>query len=107
MRLTEPETLPDLHDATLVGLELQWSQGTVVVTVRTAAGPVELAMSNITQLQCTRTMPWGASVSIDKARIVSLAPDSSSTVFELVIEIQSGDHIRIIGRAIVVRPCNA
>ena len=82
---------PDLHDATLDALALEWATGSAVAHLR-AVGPgggrpVSLAWHGVTEFHAPRVQPWGPSGSVLEVR--TPAPG----VTELVL--QSGDVVRV------------
>jgi hypothetical protein len=84
-------SLKDLHDATLVSLELDWASGDLNFNFRsgTKGSPtVCLTTSGLTLLKCPREYPWGRSVSVNTARAEEL--DGNML---LLVEMQSGDVI--------------
>jgi len=83
-----------LHDATLVNVEIVWSTGELRACFNKCdrhQSVVCLVASGITDLKCTRTLPWGMSVSVNS---VSVASDNN--VKKLTIQMQSGDIIEAI-----------
>jgi len=88
-----------LHDATLVAVTTEWASGETLVRVRLseeAARGAEVRVTGTTLLRCPREQPWGHSVSINEARLLSLQGGRK----RLEIEVQSGDVIEIEGSAL-------
>lgn len=83
---------PNLHDAALVGIELDWNEGTATITVMANRGRHELVIEGVRDVRIPRIMPWGHSRSILEVRVGEDDMGSS-----LEIEMQSGDVIRIAG----------
>lgn len=78
-----------LHDATLLGLELLWESGDASLSVRLGSGAItKIALRSATLLECPRRFPWGASVSIHEVRGPTRTDGGSLRV---EIEMQSGD----------------
>lgn len=86
----------DLHDSTLIGIRLMWSEGIVEVDLiyfwsgRTQEGTIQC--SGVSRLDCTRNFPWGKSKFINRISI-----DSADDHLKLAIEMQSGDVLSIQG----------
>jgi len=86
-----------LHDWTLRGINLDWEQGELVLTVRWRGVISSIICSGIQMLTVPRAFPWGPSVSIYEVR----GPETASEGYEkLMIQMQSGDEIEIIARRI-------
>lgn len=78
----------NLHDATLLAVRVNWTDGTCIVEVdHGRLGRCDLTFSAISHLTLPRQQSWGRSVSIN-----SFSMPSSG---EYEIEMQSGDIIRI------------
>jgi len=87
-------SLKDLHDATLVNLELDWASGDLSFNFRPSimgSPTLCLAAHGLTLLKCPREYPWGRSVSVNTAR----ADDLDGKIL-LLVEMQSGDVIEAI-----------
>lgn len=85
----------ELHDATLLSVELNWGSGEAAIRIRTGdhALPDRTILASFTRsVVCARTMPWGASDSINQVRGPMPGGDQASVV---EVELQSGDVIRI------------
>ena len=82
--------LPDLHDATLERIGLEWGAGAVECLFRTSHDAVCLRVRGVEEYSCTRQFPWGRSVSVNAVRLVA-----SGSGRELIVEMQSGDLVRI------------
>ncbi|MET0856889.1 MAG: hypothetical protein ABWY27_09075 [Telluria sp.] len=78
----------DLHDATLVSVQIIWADGTCIVKVEhSRLSDCILTFSGVSSVTVPRTHPWGPSRSINSARQQSLG--------HYEIEMQSGDVIEI------------
>ena len=86
-----------LHDAVLLSVDLQWAEGTVTLGVRTAGGPRQVVVEQVTRLECPREYPWGRSVCINEVRIGNVPP---SAAFRMEMELQSGDVLVICGGSV-------
>jgi hypothetical protein len=88
--------MPDLHDATLVDLSLQWGErSTLVARFRQGARRfVALTVFDVKLLHCPHENPWGPSVSVNRVRS---APGARAGLQRIEIEIQSGDTISVEG----------
>jgi hypothetical protein len=85
----------DLHDATLVRVEVQWASGDVTVDLRTGIrkhSSVQIKAASVRNLHCPRFHPWGASASINEIRGPAPLEDG---IKRLEVEIQSGDTLVI------------
>ena len=95
-------TFPELHDVTLIGLSLDWASGTVVVSLL-SEGPVpkdiQMECARTASVSCTRQLPWGRSVYVNKVQIAG--GDGGAKKIE--IEMQSGDVISIEAADAVMR----
>ena len=91
-------TIPNLHDATLVGVELGWAEGRVRLHFSGSpyrpGGPFSICWRLVSELHVTRNEPWGPSVSVLEAK------ETEPGLWLLLM--QSGDEIRIRGNAPVV-----
>jgi hypothetical protein len=86
-----------MHDWTLVSILFEWKSGRVTLELRTAESKSEkLVAHGVSQLHVPRRNDWGPSVSINKVMEPS---GNASGNRELEIEMQSGDHIRIIAKS--------
>jgi hypothetical protein len=93
-------TLPNLHDATLVDVRVDWQKGTASLEFATVwNGTVTLRAIGLRELRIAREEPWGPSVSVNASEFVpSAVPDG----LDLRIEMQSGDDIRLRASSIEV-----
>ena len=79
----------DLHDATLVHVNFIWETGVVDLRLRTCSNPdFLLRIVKVTAFDSTRDFGWGPSVQVNT---VTVSEES------VIIEMQSGDLIRIVG----------
>lgn len=84
----------DLHDATLLSIEMRWRDGEVAVRLRTVmqtVTQVTIRGTSARRLECPRSYPWGASVSVNEIRGPDRVPGTEFDRIE--IEMQSGDVI--------------
>jgi hypothetical protein len=85
--------LPNLHDATLVAVVVDWPAGTAAVEVEVVGGRKHtLHASGLRRLTIPREQPWGPSVSINRADLTARS-EAAGALFQ--IEMQSGDQIEI------------
>jgi hypothetical protein len=89
--------LESLHDGVLLSAEMKWSEAKVVLAVRTGAGDKRVVVHEATRLECPRDLPWGPSICINEIRI---NPVPSSVALRIEIEMQSGDVLVILGKAV-------
>lgn len=90
--------IPDLHDATLLDLSLQWGK-TATLTARFRRGDrsvVLLNLSDLKLLHCPHESPWGPSVSVNDVR----STPRGRAGHRIEIELQSGDTILVEGDAV-------
>jgi len=93
--MTVPSSWPELHDATLVRIALDWERGTADVELRLGGndeGLWMLSAHGVRKLECPREQPWGPSVSVNQARTLRV-PQGAGARLEL--EIQTGDTLVI------------
>ena len=93
-------SLSELHDSTLLGLTLRWSEGEVVLSFQTGiAGRESLALRacGVHKLCCPRQFPWGPSVSVNSIR--ESESQSLPALRELTVEMQSGDEIVVVAES--------
>lgn len=87
----------DLHDATLLAVQVDWEDGTCTAEIRHGtAGSCVLRFSAVSHLTLPRKQGWGPSVSINSFS------RASSGLYE--IEMQSGDVIEIEAADVVLIP---
>jgi hypothetical protein len=91
--------IPNLHDATLLDLSLQWGKtSTLIARFQGGHGQlIVLTVLDVKLLHCPRENPWGPSVSVND---VSSTPGSGADLHRIAIEIQSGDTILVEGNAV-------
>jgi len=82
----------DLHDATLVSIEVDWATKTTIATFRMHPSRiVHLVASDARCVLVPHDEPWGPSASVNEVRQIGKATGGG----EIEIEMQSGDVIRI------------
>jgi hypothetical protein len=85
-------TLNQLHDATLLKLEVDWASGELRCQLDVSIGEitaVRLLAQGLTFLKCPRQFPWGRSVSVNHVKVDNTEKDGVL----LAIKMQSGDII--------------
>ena len=90
----------ELHDSTLLGLVLLWSEGEVLLTFQTGmTGRESLSIRAraVHKLCCPRQFPWGPSVSVNSIR--ETESQSIPALRELIVEMQSGDEIVVVAES--------
>lgn len=86
---TEYSWKNQLHDATLLELELSWKSGDASLKVRSVSKLItKIGLRSTTLVECPRRFPWGPSVSINQVRGPAPTEDGS---LRLEIEMQTGD----------------
>ncbi len=101
--MTTPTTWEDLHDATLLSVDLSWETGVLSIRVRRGTAGVEACLitgRETTSVTCLRQHPWGASASINEVR----GPIGDGQNKRIQIEMQSGDVIVAIASEFVLGP---
>ena len=94
-------SLSELHDSTLLGLTLRWSEGEVVLSFQTGIAGREsptLRAIGVHKLCCPRQFPWGPSVSVNSIR--ESESKSLPALRELTVEMQSGDEIVVVAESL-------
>jgi hypothetical protein len=92
--------LPNLHDAILERVLVDWTARTASVECGTGADTRLLLVAHeIREVRCDKREPWGPSDSINSVYV----DDSTESEMALYIEMQSGDDILIVGRKLEVR----
>ena len=85
-------SIKQLHDATLVSLEVDWKSGELRCNLDVGVGAttiVRLLGRGLTCLKCHREFPWGPSEDVNHVQVNNA--NKNSVV--LTIEMQSGDVI--------------
>jgi len=82
--------VPDLHDAFIDEILVDWAKGILLVRFASSAGEIVLRASGVKRFVMPREQPWGPSSYVNNA---SAAPATHGT--QLVIEVQSGDRWEI------------
>lgn len=84
------DAINHLHDATLVSIQLHWSDRTCEISFSGAPSipePFSLVFAGVTELHVPATMPWGASAAVLEAAF-------SGGVATIVM--QSGDTVTLV-----------
>ena len=101
MRKISQDLLPQLHDATVRTIVVDYATGAVTIGLRLSehgTPGAELRALEFTALRLPRSEPWGKSTSVNKANISELDGNGVS----LLLQLQSGDELAIEARAIEV-----
>jgi len=86
-----------MHDWTLVSILFEWKSARVILEFRTGGSKSEKLMAHgVFELHAPRFNDWGPSVSVNK---VTGPSDNAPGRRALEIEMQSGDHIRIVAKS--------
>ena len=86
-----------MHDWTPVSTLFEWKTARVILEFGTGGSKSRKLMAHgVSELHVPRLNEWGPSVSVNK---VAEPSDNASGRRELEIEMQSGDHIRIVARS--------
>jgi hypothetical protein len=85
--------LPNLHDAVLERLHVDWSAATVTVELHPVPGePIVLTAYGVREVRVERWEPWGPSAFVNSAEIHEAAPGH----VRLRLEMQTGDPVLIV-----------
>jgi len=90
------QQLANLHDETLLSIELLWREGTAQLRLRGVNGDHRIEVDEVTHVDCPRALSWGPSVSINTATVTAASP----TAIQFTLEMQTGDALTISGRSI-------
>lgn len=82
-----------MHDWSLVSVTADWASGTVEMNFNAAPGSMRLIAHNCREFGFPRRHPWGPSVSVNT---VTGPRSTDSGMLELLVEMQTGDVIRIV-----------
>jgi len=85
-----------MHDWSLISIAVDWKSGTAQLELQGPVQPASLRCFNVRGLRVPRTMPWGPSNLIMQ---MHEPVRRENNVFELSIEMQSGDVIVIAAEA--------
>jgi hypothetical protein len=86
-------TLPNLHDAVLERLQVDWSAATVTVELHPVPGePIVLTAYGVRELRVDHWEPWGPSAFVNSTEI----HEAAAGHLRLRLEMQSGDNILIV-----------
>ena len=81
-----------MHDWSLISIQVDWAVGSVQIDLRSPTGHAAIAVSGFQNLLIPKDQLWGASRSINK---VVGPTQRNDGLFDLAIEMQSGDVIEI------------
>lgn len=93
------DALAAFHDAALGLIRLDWPSGVLAVEMSLSREPpagATVLLHGTTRLTVPRSQPWGRSVSVNTAKVVSV----TGAGVALSIEMQSGDVIEAEGERI-------
>jgi hypothetical protein len=93
--------LTPMHDWTLVSLFVDWEQSTARLEFKWNGATKLVTASGLTDLRLPRQSPWGPSNSVNRCVGPTKLSDSE---YELVVEMQSGDKIRLAAEAFDLPP---
>lgn len=74
-----------------------WGAGEVTVKLRAMGGPRTIRFREFSWIECPRQHPWGPSVSVNTV-VQAVKGDETETR----IEMQSGDVLTVVARAVEV-----
>jgi len=90
----------NLHDATLIGISVDWESGRCEIALKPSIAEIpsaSIVATDLRNLMIPRKAPWGMSVSINR---ISWRSDESGEISMLGIEMQSGDTLSVEARSI-------
>lgn len=91
-----------MHDWTLRSIEIDWRKGNATIKLLNAASKeVQVEIVGFYVLRIPREESWGPSVSVNE--IIGPTVDSSGLI-NFQLEMQSGDKIEVVARAIRLPP---
>jgi hypothetical protein len=97
--LSTTSPLPNLHDAILLGVRLDWADALATIELERVPGvPVVLAAPGLREFRMTHRLEWGPSISVNRVDVQTNEAGESM----LTIEMQSGDSIRLVAARIGV-----
>jgi hypothetical protein len=91
--------IPNLHDALLECVRVDWRAGTASIECGTPADArTVLVVHHVREVRVDKREPWGRSESINSVYV----DESNDSEVALYIEVQSGDDILVVGRSLEV-----
>lgn len=92
---------PNLHDAVLGDVHVDWEAGTATVQFRPVPGePLVLHAYGVLEVRLDKREPWGPSVFVNSVTSNEVSPGGE----QLVIQMQSGDPLVITARRFELAP---
>jgi hypothetical protein len=101
-RLTPTPALPNLHDAVLENVEINWQDAAATVRLTLVPGPpatVALEAEGLREVHLSHDQPWGPSIYVNGAEYVQVVGADEVT---LRIQMQSGDDIKLRARSFAI-----
>jgi hypothetical protein len=98
--VTAHPTLPNLHDAILESVEIDWQAATATLRLELVGDPpptLALVLSGVREVHISREEPWGPSVQVNVAEYLDTNQQGDLT---LRLELQSGDEIRLRAKSL-------
>jgi hypothetical protein len=94
--------LPNLHDAILESIEIDWEGATAILRLGLVGDPppkLALVCSGLREAHIPHDEPWGPSVSVNAAEY---AEGSDEGDLILRLEMQSGDEIKLRAASLAI-----
>ena len=94
--------LPNLHDAILESIEINWEGATAILRLGLVGDPppkLALAFSGLREAHIPRDEPWGPSVFVNATEYADGSDEGDLT---LRLEMQSGDVIRLRAASLAI-----
>jgi hypothetical protein len=91
--------LPNLHDAVMEGIEIDWKSATATLRFGLVGDPppkLALVFGGLREIHIPREQPWGPSVFVNVAEYVADNGDDLA----VRIEMQSGDDITLRAKSV-------
>ena len=88
-----------MHDWTLKTISLCWEEGTLGIDLVYCQGRAQIIVEAIKAFSMTQKEEWGPSVSVNQVKGPYLLENGN---FYMLIEMQSGDEIKIEAENIII-----
>ncbi len=87
---------PDLHDAVLTEVRIDWVNHEAALSFRNADGPVSATVRGCSSIVLPRDEPWGRSSSVYAVE----SAESESEGIRIELQMQSGDVLVVEGKSV-------
>lgn len=97
--MTSTGGLPNLHDATLLSVHVDWADGLATIELESSPDVVlKLMALGLREFSLTKREEWGPSVSVNG---VALETNDAGEL-TVRIEMQSGDRVKLVAEQVAV-----